>query len=336
MKQKFPALWAEAPASLRRDATPAELAGGFPCGPLDLQLFNELMFRLAELNAEVDYVTTQTGQTPSAGDTTQLWGAFKAVLATVPKISTNTTLYVRLDGSDTNDGSANSPEKAFATISAAIAYGTSRFSLAGGTLTIQLGTTGTYIAPGIVPQTLGTLVLRGDPNAQYNYVLQGNNPLFAQGVVNAIGLTLRNTGTTFSTVTASASGFVSLQNVTVDSTQIGLNHFGAGNGGIISVGAGCIVATSMSNLFAAVTTGNIQINASISIANTPNFPAGTAFASTCGVIGVASGATFVGTGATGPRYVIGLNGVISTNGAGPNFFPGNSPGVNNDGTGAYA
>ena len=99
MKADFPALWAEAPSTLRREPTNAELAGGFPCGPLDLPLFNELVFRLSEIQREIVYAITQSGQTPNANSTTQLWAAMRSIspfyygvgLGTANAITTSTT-----------------------------------------------------------------------------------------------------------------------------------------------------------------------------------------------------------------------------------------------------
>jgi hypothetical protein len=78
MKADLPDLWAATPSSLRREPTNAELAGGFPCGPLDLPLFNELTYRLSQVYRESAYAITQSGQTPNAGNTTQLWAAMQA------------------------------------------------------------------------------------------------------------------------------------------------------------------------------------------------------------------------------------------------------------------
>ena len=258
--------------------------------------------------------------------------------AEVPRIVSNYTLYVRTDGSDNgggNDGSINDAAHAFATPAAAIYYGASRFSLAGGALTIKFGTPGTYAAPGIIPQTVGTLNIVGDANAPASYVLAGPNPAFVQGTVNISGVTLQNTSTSNSTVTASASGFVTLMNVNLTSTQTGLSHFGAGNGGIIAISQGVSVLSSMNNLFAAVTNGNIQINGNISLGASLTFSGGTALASTNATIGVAPGVVFTGSAASGPRYYVSLNGTISTNGGGANFFPGSTAGNQADASGVY-
>lgn len=77
MKQDFPALWAESPATLRRDPSNGDMANGFPCGPLDLPLWNELIYRLAQSYREISTVITRSGQTPSASNTAQLWNALQ-------------------------------------------------------------------------------------------------------------------------------------------------------------------------------------------------------------------------------------------------------------------
>jgi hypothetical protein len=82
MKDDFEALWALIPASQRREPTPSELAGGFPCGALDQKLFNELMFRLSQMQREIVYAVVTSGQTPNQNDTTQLWKAILSGLST--------------------------------------------------------------------------------------------------------------------------------------------------------------------------------------------------------------------------------------------------------------
>lgn len=259
--------------------------------------------------------------------------------AEVPRIATNTTLFVRTDGSDGNDGSANDAAHAFQTPAAAIAYGLSRFSLVSGALTIQLGLQGTYPAPGVIPATVGTLAIFGDPNNPGAYILNGSptvSPIFVQGVVNATGVTFTNNSPGSATCTASANGFLTLRFCQVQTTVTASAHFAAGNTGIVAISSVCSILTGATNAFAAVTSGNIQINAPINLVNTPGFPSAFAYATSNGSIGVASGVTFTGTGASGPRYLVSLNGTINTGGGGPNFFPGSSAGSNADGTGAYA
>lgn len=77
MKQDLPALWAESPGALRREPINSELAGGFPCGPLDLNLWNELIYRLSQVYREAATAITQSGQTLNQNNTGQLWTAIQ-------------------------------------------------------------------------------------------------------------------------------------------------------------------------------------------------------------------------------------------------------------------
>ncbi|MFC7663689.1 glycine-rich domain-containing protein [Methylorubrum suomiense] len=86
MKRDFPALWAEAPATQRREPTNGEMASGFPCGPADLTLFNELIYRLAQAYREISYCITQSGQTPNANNLTQLWTAIQASSPSIERV----------------------------------------------------------------------------------------------------------------------------------------------------------------------------------------------------------------------------------------------------------
>ncbi|TNC14931.1 hypothetical protein FF100_04975 [Methylobacterium terricola] len=80
MKADFNARWAEAPATLRREPSALELAGGFPCGPLDLPLWNELTYRLTQVYGELATVVRQSGQTPNQSNLGQVWQAILSVL----------------------------------------------------------------------------------------------------------------------------------------------------------------------------------------------------------------------------------------------------------------
>src|SRR5262249_50135098 len=89
------------------------------------------------------------------------------------KLSADLTLYVRPDGDDSHDGSANDPAHAFKTPQAAIDYVKASFLIAGRTVTIQFGVPGTYTGAVYVTDLPGSLIIRGDPNNKANYVLLG-------------------------------------------------------------------------------------------------------------------------------------------------------------------
>jgi hypothetical protein len=64
--------WAESPSSQRREPTGGELAGGFPCGPADQALFNELMFRLTDMITEAAGLVTASGLVANESTLTQV------------------------------------------------------------------------------------------------------------------------------------------------------------------------------------------------------------------------------------------------------------------------
>lgn len=283
-----------------------------------------------------DYVAGQVIFLSDDGYNLQLVGLARGEVQRV--VTTATTLYVRTDGSDSNDGSANTAARAFKKPAAAIAYGLSRFSLVGGTLNIQLGNAGSYEAPGIIPATVGTLAITGDPNNPTQYTLNGTNtvsPIFAQGTVSVNGCAIVNNASGYATATASAGGFLTIQNCTFGTSVTGTAHIAAGNTGIISIGSGCTIVTGNANCITAVTSGNVQLGGNLALQNSPGFTGAFAFASSNGSIGVSPGVSFPGASGGGTRYIVSLNGSISTSGGGANFFPGNAAGQN-DGTGAYA
>ena len=258
----------------------------------------------------------------------------------VQQTATSPVLYVRTDGNDTNDGSANTSGKAFATIAAAIAKGVSGFALSNTTLTIQLGNAGTYAAPLSYPAAAVSILIQGDQAAQSSYIISGSGPVAGSSGVLAVsianvafnGVTLQNTGTTNHTINTNSAGVVTLTYTTVAVT-VGsnpFNHILSGSGGLVVIGAGCIFSGSMNGLINAIG-GSITIKpVTVTISGTPSYFISVFGASVCGTINIATGAGFSGN-ALGTRYAVSLNGVINTFGAGATFLPGNSAGTTSTG-----
>lgn len=69
--------WAPTNAD-RRLPTPSELASGFPCGPADRELFNELMNRLTGMEAELANLTQRSGFAHNAADLNQVLAAVRS------------------------------------------------------------------------------------------------------------------------------------------------------------------------------------------------------------------------------------------------------------------
>lgn len=245
------------------------------------------------------------------------------------------TLYVRTDGSDTNDGSVNDAAHAFLTITAALAAASSRFNLTGRTLTIQLGIAGTYA--GFVVSTIPNVQIIGNTGSIATYIISGT----PQCVV-AIGTTVTLRGMTMSTtgtnhcVQATSGGYINIQNCAFAGTNLVASAalLCASAGSTIIIG-GPISSSIGGGYFAEATTGAIEFaSVAVTLTGTPAFAVATIGATNAGTVIFDSGATWVGA-ATGSRYFANLNGVVNSGGSGASFIPGNAVGTTATG-GQYA
>lgn len=276
-----------------------------------------------------------TGYIPLIYDGTN-WRINGFARSDAPIISlTGRTLYVRTDGNDANNGSANTAGSAFLTIAAAVSYGLTTSFLIGQILTVQLGNAGTYAPPAGLNCASATVLVRGDPAAQASYIISGAGPgvggaaLIASvaGALQIVGVTVQNTGTINNTVAASGGGStVAVSNVTFSSSVSGtFPMLLASGGGTCNIGAGCIFNGNAGNALLAQS-GSIIITANFTVGSTPTFTSAFAAASNNGNISL-SGAFTISGAATGTRYAALANGVINTGGGGANFFPGNVAGA---------
>jgi hypothetical protein len=77
MKPVLSGRWAETPSSQRREPTALEISNGFPCGPWDLALFNELNYRDTDTQRELGNLLTGSGLTASEADQQQVLRAVR-------------------------------------------------------------------------------------------------------------------------------------------------------------------------------------------------------------------------------------------------------------------
>lgn len=255
-------------------------------------------------------------------------------LGEAQRIVSNSILYVRTDGSDANKGSDNTPSKAFASIGAAYNYGIVYLVLTGQPLTIQLGTPGTYAAPGgLRPNS--NIVIQGDLSNQAAYTISGSLGASGSAGVDFRGCTFQNNSASGNCLTTNGGINIALLNVTLTTTTTTTGvHINAGPGSTVNVQAGCIFSGSSSALFSA---GGGVINfapAVVIVQGSPTFSIAAAYANGGGQIFVTPGCSFSGA-ATGTRYFANLNGVIVVYGAGESVFPGTVAGVKQNG-GQYA
>jgi hypothetical protein len=247
------------------------------------------------------------------------------------KLGADLILYVRTDGNDNNNGSANTAGSAFLTPAAALNYARTAFDIAGRQVTIQFGIAGSYTATGAtLGGTTGTLVLRGDVANQDLYILNTTDPngLAAYaGTSGLYGVKVVQGNPANNTCSANSGSNLHIANCTFNcaggagSQNCLLTSFPGGNiaidGNIRFVGnaANCMYAQGGS-IYAASTGGSV-----LSAVGTCAFNV-IAGASNLGLI-YFSPALYSWSGSfTGTRYNAQINAVVNSNGGGANYFPG--------------
>ncbi len=255
------------------------------------------------------------------------------------RLTANLTVYVRADGNDANDGTANTVANAFLTIQAAYAAAQG-YDTGGFAITIQLGISGTYsgcvFAPGpqnMVVNGLGTsTIVQCVPGVNYCFLCQSANIRVSNiqfsynytGSVQAVEAAVwAQTGSNvvvntcyFQSTTARTNYFdeycESGATIRDDAGVIYLNGSQARAGHIFAIGR-YSAADGVSSCF---------FNGASSA-----FTQGFAVASSGGIILFTTLAIFGAmTTPTGPRYSVSFGGQIYVYGQGINFLPGNAAG----------
>jgi hypothetical protein len=243
------------------------------------------------------------------------------------------TYYVRTDGSDANSGLVNSAGGAFLTLQKAYDVIDATLDLAGFTVTIQLGD-GAYAAGLLVAQPWtggGAVVIQGNAGAPANvHISTASGSLGGLKVTAPLPglITIKDLKITASNIVAlwaSAPGTLRFSNLVFGATASfhiaadapGANIVASGNYEIVGgASAGHAIANGQGRIVCASIT--------VTLTGTPAFGV---FANG-GRLGFVSfeAVTFIG-GATGPRYIADVNGVVYVGGAGATFLPGTTAGT---------
>lgn len=253
--------------------------------------------------------------------------------AQFPQILGTATIYVdTLNGDDAADG--RSTGTALKTVGEAQNRST-RFYQFGKPLLIKLVRSGIYPLPAAPPSLSGSLIIQGDPAAQDSYILQGSTGGSSASVIGSGGANLTLEGLTISNLTtgrytaaSSAGGRLTLNRVTLTSTQtLSVSHVYCTGPSTIEIGTNVIWASSAASMLS-VRKGEIALttNSASSVRNNPVWSDAAAVADGGGTLFVRGGSTMSGA-ATGPRYRVGVNAIIDAGGAGEEFFRGNQPGT---------
>ncbi|RVC71289.1 hypothetical protein EN759_00295 [Mesorhizobium sp. M00.F.Ca.ET.038.03.1.1] len=251
-------------------------------------------------------------------------------LAGIPRRETltgNRTYFVRTDGSDTNNGLANTAGGAFLTLQKAINVALT-LDLAGFSVTIQMGA-GTYTG-GVnlaKPFVGGQVFVVGDTTTPANVVISttGNHCFLIDGGgvrLSVAGLKLQTTSIG-QALWATNKGQISVDGKMDFGTCAG-GHMLADNDGQIQVNTNYNVTGGATKHWWTEAYGLVAcVGRTLTITGTPAFSS--AFAYAFGGYVNCPVNTFTGS-ATGSRYLASLNGVINTNNAGTTYLPGNAAG----------
>jgi hypothetical protein len=248
------------------------------------------------------------------------------------KLTADRTYYVRTDGSDSNNGLANTSGGAFLTIQKAIDVATAN-DLSIYQTTIQV--TGSYTEAPILKSFVGNgpIILLGDETTPSNCTLTGTGTTATNiGIITADRV-LGPWEVRGFKLTSSVSAQAGLRAAYGTIITMNAVEFGALNSGrhtdiadnAILIGLTWSISGNATHHLSALQGGMIRCSgASVTISGTPAIATAFAYASSTSAIRCQS-MHFTGS-ATGPRYLADANGVIYTNGGGASYFPGNSVG----------
>lgn len=263
-------------------------------------------------------------------------------------LTANRTYYVRTDGSDSNDGLANTSGGAFLTVQKAVNTVANCIDLAGCNVTIQVAA-GTYTGAITVSAPwvgAGNVSLLGDTTTPGNVVLapaSGNAisvGISAAANVGSNGARLLLGGFKLATsnavcISAAESSLISVIGKMEFGTAGTQFHCSAVRGATIAISADYTISGNAARHWNVANSARISCGSrTITLSGSPVFSGGFAGATRQGQI-ICAGDTFSGgTGSSSLRYNAATQGLIDTSGAGSTYLPGDTAGTN-DGTGVY-
>lgn len=268
--------------------------------------------------------TGPTGATGTAG-ATGATGAAGATGATGaagvggrPLLLSVKTFYVRqADGSDFNNGSADSAGSAFATIGKAYDEAL-KLDKSNYGVVIVLGA-GTYVCPTISGGEASTFTPTITITGQVVYpgiVAE----LISFSATSGAKVQLNDLRLNYVNVYGGAD-------LTITGCQL-VQPIQATTSAVVAIGDVFITSGAQNSMFFVDHNASLIFYAVVELVTTPAWSSGFIRASRCGVALVSGG--FVGS-ATGPRYTVLTNAVIDSKGAGATHLPGNAAGIASDG-----
>lgn len=250
-------------------------------------------------------------------------------------LTANRTYYVRTDGSDSNDGLANTSGGAFLTIQKAVDVAQS-IDINGYTVTIQVGN-GTYTGATVIA---GQLAGQSNTGASSSFIIQGDTSTPSNVVVNVTGIAFRARFSARVLIRGFRVQSTSINFLVAESSMVFLNNieFAGGTeamnvdyGAYVSGAGGSLAVIANYTTFISLSGGaNINLfGATLTLTGTPAWSVAFIYQVSPSFAQLSS-MTFSGS-ATGVRYNINGNGVTQTNGGGASYLPGGTAGSTSTG-----
>jgi len=248
-------------------------------------------------------------------------------------LTANRTYYVRTDGSDSNNGLSNSAGGAFLTLDKARQI-VEALDLSVFGVTIQLGD-GTY-TDGVTfngaPVGSGSITLQGNAGAPGNVIVSttGADAISAANGARIVVKDLEVRTTTSGRGLRALSGArISYQNLRFGTCALG--HLRAEDGAVITATGNYTISGSTATHMNTAGAGAQIVAAGLTatLSGSPNFSNVFALASSLSALRI-NGNTYSGA-ATGVRYSVSGNSVISVGGAGETYLPGSANGSKESG-----
>ncbi len=316
------------PIALSDESTSSSAANRFTLGgTLTITAKQAAMLRYDGTAARWRLLSGATGLLVAANNLSDLASVAtaRANLGVREQLAANRTYYVRTDGSDSNNGLANSSGGGFLTLQKAIDT-VAALDLSIYNVTIQVAD-GTY-GGGIVVSGpwigSGTVTLQGNTTTPANALLStgASDAIVAMsgGALTVTGFKLTNSG---SFLLHASSGSIRFSLLTFGSC--GSQQVRVTDGGRISAIGNYGIDGGAGNHWSAVGNGIVRVQGrTITLTGTPAFSAAFANADLSSTV-LVNGNTFSGA-ATGSRYGATNNAVISSGGGGATYLPGNAAG----------
>jgi hypothetical protein len=244
-------------------------------------------------------------------------------------LAANRTYYVRTDGNDSNTGLANSAGSAFLTIQKAIDT-VAALDVSIYTVTIQVGA-GSYSGQVVLKNFVGagTAILLGDTTTPSNVVLNRSGSGDTITCPSGITSDWRVRGFRITPTTGQCIGVRSGSILTVDGNMeyaaTSSYHLYVASSRLL-IAAGYSITGGAAHHWRAENVAMLHMmgGLTVTLTGTPAFSASYVLSNRSSTI-IAFAMTFSGS-ATGARYAVQSGSLIETNGAGPNYFPGNAAG----------